>query len=278
MEILADLGCTSYNDGAHWKIQNSNYFCDKKSDIIGISIHGDEHANTLYDRDTSGWSYDFDHLNTGTIVDSRDGETYKTIGIKSQVWMAENLRYKSATSKCHYEESSEDETYCIEHGRLYKWSDARQACPEGWHLPDTTDWKILWKATGKTHSYLVKDDPNVSEFNNAYGFSSIPSNYGDRNDYFSYTYAADGQTIIDSTLETNTAYRKEGYYFGTLEILYYWTSTLGETTIGSDFSGTITWPIPTAYAANLANSSVLIQTIDRDYTLLSVRCVKDSEE
>ena len=36
LEIVADLGCTSYNDGTSWKIQNSNYICDRDSSLKAI--------------------------------------------------------------------------------------------------------------------------------------------------------------------------------------------------------------------------------------------------
>ena len=88
----------------------------------------------------------------------------------SQVWMAENLNIAAPNSYC-YHDSAE---YCSKYGRLYNWAGAmdaegkwstnsvncrytgecsptypvRGACPEGWHLPDSTEWGKLLTAVG----------------------------------------------------------------------------------------------------------------------------------
>lgn len=74
------------------------------------------------------------------FTDNRDGKTYLTIKIGEQTWFAENLSYKTAEGCWTYNDNENNvETY----GRLYNWETARQACPEGWHLPTDNEWKEL---------------------------------------------------------------------------------------------------------------------------------------
>ena len=140
-----------------------------------------------------------------------DGETYKTVKIGSQTWMAENLNYaytgvpfkhgsytSDSTSWCYENKVSN----CDKYGRLYTWIAATTACPSGWHLPSTTEWETLFTAVGgrsiagtklkSTSSWDTDIDGSkicVSNCDvngngtNAYGFSALPAgwknSYGD---------------------------------------------------------------------------------------------------
>ncbi|SHK86827.1 major paralogous domain-containing protein [Fibrobacter sp. UWH5] len=116
--------------------------------------------------------------NQGSVKDSRDGKTYKTVKIGNQTWMAENLNYKTSGSVCYdYKDAN-----CKKYGRLYTWGGAQNACPAGWHLPTEEEWGTLLKNVGgkETADRALKSRHGWNDdgdgFDN-YGFSALPAGY-----------------------------------------------------------------------------------------------------
>jgi len=151
-------------------------------------------------------------LTYGTVTDI-DGNTYKTIQIGTQVWMAENLkttRYKDeediplvtgnldwSNLTTHgfswYDDSPQ--FYKDVYGALYNWYavTSGKLCPEGWHvftetelgtlilfLGNGTDIGSLMKETGTSHWEL----PNPSAANES-GWTGLPG--GRRNGEGAFT-------------------------------------------------------------------------------------------
>ncbi|MBC6409229.1 MAG: hypothetical protein GDA42_02050 [Ekhidna sp.] len=85
---------------------------------------------------------------TGELVDSRDGKTYKILTVKHELeggvfvtrtWMTQNLSYQVEGSFCYKKQRA----YCEAYGRLYTFRGAIEACPEGWHVPTIGEWNLL---------------------------------------------------------------------------------------------------------------------------------------
>jgi uncharacterized protein (TIGR02145 family) len=134
----------------------------------------------------------------GTLTDSRDNKTYRTIKIGNQIWMAENLRHEIPNAKC-YDNNSDN---CERIGIIYYWNDAKTICPFGWHLPSNAEWNALGNFVGsyagirlKAKSDLWSSGGGSDEF----GFAALPGGYIAINDariqaatFLSSTEAVDG--------------------------------------------------------------------------------------
>lgn len=101
-----------------------------------------------------------------SITDSRNGQSYSTVLIGDQCWMAENLNIgtmvdgnTNQTDNGIIEKYCYDntETNCDLYGGLYQWDEMMQylsiegtigICPAGWHLPTNSEWITLEENLG----------------------------------------------------------------------------------------------------------------------------------
>ena len=131
-----------------------------------------------------------------SFTDSRDSKSYKKVKINTQIWMAENLNYVAAGSKCYGEDgevendlggfktlsSAEVQANCAKYGRLYTWEAAKSACPTGWKLPTDADWtKLVNHAGGEaTAGKKLKATSDWGAGGNGtdeYSFSALPGGH-----------------------------------------------------------------------------------------------------
>ena len=143
----------------------------------------------------------------GTNITDVEGNSYKTVYIGTQQWMAENLKTSkyndgssipnvtdntewsnlSTGSWCNYENS--DSLGRI-YGKLYNWyavsatsNGNKNVCPSGWHAPTDSEWTVLTDYLGGADvaGGKMKDDifinwvsPNIGANNNSL-FKGIPA-------------------------------------------------------------------------------------------------------
>ena len=120
-----------------------------------------------------------------SMTDSRDGQTYKTVKIGSQTWMAQNLNYEMDDSYCNHDDAAN----CTKYGRIYKWNAANSACPEGWYLPSKAEWDTLFATVGgdSIAGKVLKSSSGwyaCGDGTDAVSFSVLPAGYGDGNGEF----------------------------------------------------------------------------------------------
>ena len=166
-----------------------------------------------------------------TFTDERDGQTYKTVKIGDQVWLAENLNFKTENSWC-YDDNPE---HCEIYGRLYTWYAAvdTNTCPAGWHLPTNDEWKTLEMELGMSQSEAdtidrrgtdeggkLKEEsvctshwksPNKGATNSS-GFTALPGGIRDYSDGAFYDLGTDADFWTATESDASNAWNRNLYY------------------------------------------------------------------
>ena len=147
----------------------------------------------------------------GTLLDSRDGQVYRTVQIGTQTWMAQNLNYAGSAGDLGACYGNNPEN-CAKYGRLYSWpvamsgsassaaspSGVRGVCPSGWHIPSDAEWTTLQTAANPSRpwegaSFKSTGGWAVNNGTDAIGFRVLPAGSGDsgnRNDFYNVGYFA----------------------------------------------------------------------------------------
>lgn len=223
------------------------------------------------------WSYLNSDVFYGEMVDLRDNQIYKTVTIKNQIWMAENLNFRYVQKTSTLDSSSfcfnNVADSCSKYGRLYLWSAAMDSaavfsesgkdcgygttctasdtsigtasfkgiCPNGWHLPSASEWDTLITAVGGTEKAGIYLKSN----------SLWPSSGNGINNY-GFTILPGGERGCDGDYSENN-------------IAYFWSSSEA-----SETSATGHYYVFDTYSDQESNSYKC--------SAYAIRCIKDTDD
>ena len=164
-----------YSDGFRseqgvWLKERSTKYSDEKSAYFGFIDWAEGNYGQrleLKEKNVNSGNYircykEYKSENNAAVaipITDQNGNTYKTIKIGNQIWMAEDLKTIPTDSKLVF--STEDENH-YQNSIVYdffknnspiqyyksQFNDAFQridkdVCPQGWHLPDQGEWEML---------------------------------------------------------------------------------------------------------------------------------------
>ena len=210
-----------------------------------------------------------------TLVKDIDGNSYKTVKIGEQIWMAENLKvtqYRNGDpipnltdendwenteqgAYCNYDNNEDNvETY----GRLYNWyavDDKRGLAPNGWHIPTDEEIKKLEMYLGMSQEEAGEDGSRGTNEGSKLAGRADLWNDGDLKN--NPEFGTSGFTGLPA------GYREfDGDYSCMGYIGYFWSST--------EFGSNVAW----YRLLRCGYSAVGRGYGDKDYGF-SVRCIKD---
>ncbi len=179
----------------------------------------------------------------GQNITDGEGNSYKTVYIGTQEWMAENLKvskYNDGTAIPNVTEktqwaSNTTGAWCYynndisnndKFGKLYNWyavsittNGNKNVCPTGWHVPTDAEWTVLINylggqnfAGGKMKEVGITNwkSPNDGATNSSL-FSALPA--GTRYDVGDFSFfGSNGYWWSSSEYNTTTAWNRNIYY------------------------------------------------------------------
>lgn len=283
LEIVADSACTSYNRDVYY-IPSRVLYYDEVYEMLKV-----EKNYSYYKCESTGWTFTTEKLNQGVMTDLRDNHIYKTIGIKSQIWMAENLNYADSVTypsmlkrNWCYENESDN---CEKYGRLYTWSAvidsvywSRQnkecgyrnneeyednitcglpnkvqgICPNGWSVPSDSAWFVL------LHNVRHYKTEDLLATGSSVG-GTVGWKWKNATDKFGFSILATG--IYYNGRYTEGVEISDFQFLGMDSLTYFWHSTEYNCCNAGygDFS----------YYGSILNNA--------KYNGFSVRCIKDDD-
>lgn len=132
-----------------------------------------------------------------SFTDPRDDKTYPLTKIGDQIWFAKNLEYQGndVTSYCY----GNAKFQCDDYGALYKYADALNAAPDGWHLPTEAELDALAAELGGYNAAGAEmKEGGSSGFEALYGGAYIDGSYvGVNVNGYWWTSNAVGNSFID---------------------------------------------------------------------------------
>ena len=222
-------------------------------------------------------------FNANSQVKDIDGNTYKTIKIGTQTWMAENLktsRLNDGTKIPIVEDNGQfialktpafcwyknDKNYEKIYGGLYNWYcvSTFKLCPTGWHVPSDAEWMTLEMAIGitqddaingvwdrgKDHGAKLKDLSGWGTSDNTVkqsGFAVLPGGL-----------RADDGSFMNAKIESGMNFNIKAFF---------WSSTPRE---GTGIENAID-----AYFRSVNQDNSVERNISGNYRAHSIRCIKD---
>jgi uncharacterized protein (TIGR02145 family) len=190
-------------------------------------------------------------------VTDRDGNSYKTVQIGKQEWLAENLNtshFRNGDPIPELESAAEWQAagdqrkpaWCYYNGdtasgnkyhKLYNWyalMDPRGLAPDGWHIPTSGEWGALTGFLGGENGAAVRIKSHDEwDGNNTSGFTALPGGYRNFNNVFSHIR----------------------------NIASWWSASAVDST--------------NAWTISVGNGGVVSRSYDSKRVGLSVRCVRD---